>query len=303
MTITIPDYYKDFFTSQDSLLDIQKKSPSKLSDKEAINIQDISQKGMKNLNNIKINTYNIDLSKKVNPILSFTENVPVSNEIKVIDNAHNPIDYYRFEECVNGMKDLSKDEKTTLRNAIITSTESIKSDEIHSDTYGMRISQTNLELKYISKNLVPLKYQEEFNNLVDDYTNELSKKFKDSLEKTAKNLMNTNDPALINSGWREKGKEMLDSIKKGQDIFSTTEKIYSNLYNAIDLSSGENIKDKIQNVFNDILQNGDKYTKGSGTNESLISQVKYLSEKWNLVMGELGKNDNFKFKTSIDCIG
>lgn len=306
MPINIPEYYKSFFLPKGTLLDAQNKMPKKLSVKDAINIQDIPQdKAMDKSNNTKINTNSIDLSKydfKL-PIASSNPESSSKPEIMVIDNELNPIDYYNFQDCVNSMKELSDDQITTLRNAIITSTESIKCSGVHSDTYGMRISQTNFELKYISKNLVPEKYQEQFNALVDNYTKGLSTKSKASLENTANQLIHTTSPSLINSGWRERGQEMLNSIKNGSDIFSTTEKIYSKLYNNLDYSGDQNVKLKIQAIFNNFIEKGQSYTKDSATNEALVNEVKYLSEKWNTVMDEMKNDNNLKLKTSINCLG
>ncbi|MBZ9633741.1 hypothetical protein [Clostridium sp. FP1] len=63
----------------------------------------------------------------------------------------------------------------------------------------MSLPQTDFELKFISKNLIPEKYQEGFNSIIEKYTENLYKDFSTFLESTARSIINTKDPSLIKS--------------------------------------------------------------------------------------------------------
>ncbi len=221
-----------------------------------------------------------------------------------MNKAGKPLDYYNFKNCINNMTELNNEEKTTLRNAIITSTESVEGQQQDSTIFGMRISQTNMELKYISEKLVPEKYQDQFNSIADKYTDELTDRFTNTLETFDTALMNTTDPSLIASGWREKARESLDSLKNGTDSFHTSKKYYDSLYKNVDITNNDKFREELSSVYDKFIKNNASYIHATGPVDqvSLVKEVKYLSDKWNAVIDEMKGSSTLKFTTSIDCV-
>ncbi len=247
-----------------------------------------------------------DTKKNVGKIdLAAIEKICPEYEPTVMNKAGKPLDYYNFKNCINSMTDLNAEQKTTLRNAIITSTESVEGRQQDNTTFGMRISQTNMELKYISQKLVPEKYQEQFNSIVDTYTNELTDRYTNLLETFDTAIMNTTDQNLIASGWKEKAKESLDSLKNGTDSFHTSKKCYDEIYKNVDITSDDKLKEGLSSVYDNFIKNNASYIKATGPVDqfSLVREVKYLSEKWNAVVNEMNGSSNLKFTTSLDCVG
>ncbi|WP_407313216.1 hypothetical protein [Desulfosporosinus sp. SB140] len=105
-----------------------------------------------------------------------------------------------------------------------------------------RISQTNLEFKYISEKLIPEQYQGQFNSYVDDYTKQLSDNYVGLLKCFANDLMNRTDSVSMQTGWQEYGKKMLDSLENGTYSFQTSENQYQNLYDQVDVANLTTLK-------------------------------------------------------------
>ncbi|MBD7913349.1 MULTISPECIES: hypothetical protein [Clostridium] len=250
-----------------------------LSDEEKKNIEEAKKK----LRNVKID---------------FDEIENRTPELKVIVKNKNgePLAYYDFENCINNMSELSDKQKETLANAIITSTESLQGQQQDSNTFGMHISQTQMELKYISEKLVPEKYREEFNSISDKYVNNETDKYTKILETFETAIMNSTDPALIQAGWREKAKQSLDELKNGTDDFHTTKRYYDELYRNIDLTNDDKIKDQLSSVYNKFL------AKGEYDGDARVREVKYLSEKWNAVIDSMKGSSNLKFTTALNSL-
>lgn len=218
-------------------------------------------------------------------------------EVIVNNREGRPLDYYKFENCVNGMTELDDKQKTTLRNAIITSTESADGKQQDSNTFGMRISQTNMELKYICQKLVPEKYQDQFNSIVDKYTDGLTDKYTNLLETFDTAFANTTDQSLITSGWKKKAKESLDALKNGTDEFHESKNLYDNLYKNLDMTNDDKLKEGLSSVYDNFM------AAEKSDQTSLVREVKYLSEKWNAVVSEMNGSNSLKFTTSINCVG
>ncbi|SHJ12468.1 hypothetical protein SAMN02745163_01360 [Clostridium cavendishii DSM 21758] len=225
-------------------------------------------------------------------------------ETTVMNKSGKALDYYNFKDCINSMTELNAEQKTTLRNAIITSTESVDGQQQDSTTFGMRISQTDMELKYISKKLVPEKYQDQFNSMVDKYTDELTDRYANLLETFDTAIMKTTDQSLIASGWKEKAKESLEALKNGTDSFHTSKKFYDDIYKNVDITNDDKLKEGLSSVYDNFIKNNTSYIKATGPVDqvSLVREVKYLSEKWNAVVDEMNGSSSLKFTTSLDCV-
>jgi hypothetical protein len=217
-------------------------------------------------------------------------------EITVLNQAGEPLAYYDFKNLVENLPGLDDNQKTTLRNAIITSTESAQGEQQDSSTYGIHISQTNMELKYISSKLVPEEYQEKFNEIADKYTDKLTEKYTNIMVNIETAIENTSNSTLIDGGWQDKAKKALDDIKNGTDDFHISKKNFDNLYKSIDIASDDTIKDQLSSVYDNFMST----TKSDQSN--LVREVKYLSEKWNAVVDAMNGSSNLKFTTSIDSI-
>jgi hypothetical protein len=61
------------------------------------------------------------------------------------------------------------------------------------------------------------------------------------------------------------------------------------------------MKNQLDGVYKDILTNGNSYSGGQSKN-AMSDEVKYLAKKWNLVMQELGGQDNMKITTSVNYL-
>ena len=263
----------------------------KLDASKAINVKDIAAEKRDFLKGLDINS--IDLSKLPNP--KDNEN---SIQLNLVDVYGDRIDTSRFESFVNNMKGLNKEQISTLQNSLLAASETLKNSQTESDTYGMRICQTNLELKYISEKLVPEQSQDQFNSFVNDYTQQLSDNYVGYLTNFANQLANRTDPVSIQMGWQEKGKEMLDSLKNGSDNFQMSEHQYQYLYNTVDVTNSDKVKEQLDSVYKNILSNNGAYP-GVATKPSLVKEIKYLSEAWNKVMDTIGDQRN-KFTTEVD---
>ncbi|NMM62586.1 hypothetical protein HBE96_07745 [Clostridium sp. P21] len=256
----------------------------------------LSNEELKGIEEAKKHVGKVDLSE--------IENKPIEYEVVVNNREGRPLDYYNFENCVNSMSELNDNQKTTLRNAIITSTESVNGQQQDSNTFGMRISQTNMELKYISQELVPKQYQEQFNSIVDKYTDKLTDRYTKFLKDFETAIANTKDPALIAGGWREKAKESLVSLQNETDTFHTSKRQYDTLYKNVDIKNDAKIKESLASLYDNFIKNDASYTNSVDPVDQtqLINEVKYLSEKWNAVIDQINGSTSLKFKTSLNCV-
>ena len=202
-----------------------------------------------------------------------------------------------FDWIINHNWELSKDQKTTINTAIQAATDILNTNTTNGDSYGMRISQTNMELKYVGQKFIPEKYLDEYNSYVDKYTQELSDSYVNMNKSMAEDIINTASKSLIDSGWKNRGQDILDSINNGTDVFQTSEREYQKLYSSIDITNPDTVKDQLDAVYKNILTNQTNNWWGKD-NTSLSSEVKYLAEKWNSLMDVLGENKNFT--TSIN---
>lgn len=260
-----------------------------LNPSNAKNVQDLPEDERKTAKSMGINAGKVDLSN------AWLDNIV---EVNLKDWLGQDINTTNFEFVLNHNFDLNTEQKTALNNAIRVATGVMNKGMANGDTYGMRISQTNMELKYISQKFIPEKYQEEYNSYVDKYTKALSEHFVDFEKTFAEDLAHTTSDSLIASGWKERGKEILDNISNGQDIFQASLRDYQDLYNNVDVTNPKTVKGQMDSLYKNIL------TKQTSTwwgidNTSLSSEVKYLAEKWNSLMDVLGEKNN-KFTTSID---
>lgn len=234
---------------------------------------------------------NVDLS---NITTQEAKAEPATESIKLPGDADNN-STKDFEDLIQKMKGLSDSQKTTLQNAINAAADTLSNSQSNSVTYGMRIAQTNLEFKYISQNMVGKEYQEKFNAIAEDYTKKQSDSFVNFETYFAEDLTNRTDDLSTKMGWQKEGKEWLNSIEKGTDQYQTSRNNFQSLYNNIDVSSKDTMKDQVDNVYKNVLKN-------AGTKEQDLSiEIKYLSEKWNGVMDALGEKKN-KFTTSVNCL-
>ncbi len=222
-----------------------------------------------------------------------TPDLTKGGPIIVTNKEGNPLAYYDFKNCINSMG-LDDDQKTTLINSVITSTESVYDGIDNGDTVGMTIAQTNMELKYISSKLVPDQFQDQFNAIADQYTQSLSDKYTKFMEDMDTDIMNRTDPTTIATGWNKRAKEDLDSIKNGTDIFHTTEAYYDTLYNSIDLTNDDTIKKSLSSVYDKFMD--------SSSDSSFVDEAKFLSDKWNAVIDSLNAPSSLKFTTSVNCL-
>jgi hypothetical protein len=268
-----------------SLLDMNQK---KLDDNNVTNLQDGS--------NAAKQTF-VGEIKGIN----FTKSVVNSTHVDLNDCYGNIIDYNSFNSCIDNMGSLSDDEKTTLKNAVNTASDTLMGRQMNGGTGTARISQTNVELKYISEKLVPEDYQDRFNSLIDDYTDKLYDSMSFYDRNFAEQLKNTTDPALIKTGWQKRGEKFIEQMDQGTYITQTSKAQYQRLYNGIDTSEPNKVKDQLGSVYQDILTNGTVYS-GGDTKDSLSDEVKYLSEKWNKVMDAMGESNNMKFTTSVNYL-
>ena len=245
----------------------------------------LSDEELKNLNEAKKSFSGVILN-----------NTLPDQEITVLNQAGEPLAYYDFKNLVEHLPGLDDNQKTTLRNAIITSTESVNAPEQNGNTYGAYISQTNMELKYISSNLVPEEYQVKFNEIADKYTDKLTEKYTNLMVNLETAIANTTDPTLIATGWKNKAQANLTAIYNRTDEFHTSKTSFDALYKNVDITNDSTIKEQLSSVYDTFMSTAksDQY--------SLVSDVKYLSEKWNAVVDAMNGSANLKFTTSIDSV-
>ncbi|BCN32273.1 hypothetical protein [Anaeromicropila herbilytica] len=236
----------------------------------------------------------IEKVNDINILTTSTETEEEQFKVKVNDDTGNT-DTSDFEYFLNHMKGLSKEQTTTLKSAINAATDTLSNTQCQSDTYGLRIAQTNLEFKYISERLVPEEYRDKFNSYVDDMTNQLSNHFVNFEKIFAEQMIGTNDSNLVNLGWKQKGKDMLDTVNGGMDDFQSSMRQFTQLYNGVDVQDSSKVKSQIDNIYKTIITNGGSRSK------DLATEIKNLSEKWNGVMDALGEKNN-KFTTSINRV-
>ncbi|KLU65528.1 hypothetical protein DEAC_c26650 [Desulfosporosinus acididurans] len=261
---------------------------NKLDTSSAINPNDVTHD--KFLEGFHINTDNIDLSlpaKKSNGIT-----------LNLLDDSPNIINSSNFESFLNDMQGLSKDQISQLQSALSAASQTMNNSQTVGGTYGMRISQTNLEFKYISKNLIPEQYQQQFNSFVDNYTNQLSTNYVNLLKGFADQLANTTDPVLIKTGWKDKGTTMQDDLENGSYSFQTSENQYQSLFNSVSVTNPDTLKDQLDSVYKNILSNYKPDSDGASRSD-LVNEIKYLSNSWNTFMDAVGDQKN-KLTTSVD---
>lgn len=228
---------------------------------------------------------------KINGINSTPTDNKDAIQLNLMDVYGESINTGGFEQLVNHMDGLSQEQASTLQNALLAVSETENSSQTQGDTYGMRISQVNMELKYISANLVPEQYQDQFNSFVNDYTQQLSNHYVDYLTNFTTQLASRTDSVAIMTGWSKKGQEMLNSLQNGSSNFQVSEQQYQSLYSTVDVTNSDTVKQQLDSVYKTILSN-------SG-DSSLVEEIKYLSEGWNKVMDAMGDQQNM-FTTAVD---
>lgn len=245
-----------------------------------------------------------DLRPKVHNVdMSQIRNTPIEQEAVVMTNDGRPLDYYQFKNYIDAMG-LTDDQKNTIANAIITSTESVQGQQQDSTTFGMRIAQTNLELKYVSEKLIPKEYQDHFNSMIDSYTDKLADRYTNFLETFETAFASSTDPVSVATGITASAKQALSELQNGTDTFHTSLKNYEALYNGIDITDDDKLKQGLSSVYGNFLNHDASYIKATGPVDqtALTNEVKYLSEKWNAVMDQIGGSDSLKFTTFLDCL-
>jgi|GEM_PF-4766968 hypothetical protein len=105
---------------------------------------------------------NIDSSK----VLLDNQN---RSELKLKNFDGTYVNTNNFDSILNTMS-LTDEQRTSLNKAMQAASDVLNNSQTNGDTYGMRISQANMELKYISANILPEKYQDTFNSYIDKYT-------------------------------------------------------------------------------------------------------------------------------------
>lgn len=208
-------------------------------------------------------------------------------------------DYYNFDNFIDGISGLSKKEVCTVKNAVLTATEAERNSRFD-DTYSMTVAQTNFELKYISKNLIPEKYQEGFNSIIKNYTNDSFKRMKNYLEDFAKSMINTKDSRLIAIGWVQQGNDLLKSAQDGTDSMQTSTRTCEGLYNNIENSNSQNIKQNLESVYDYYIESKINHENDTMPQKILISNVMGLKEQWNSVICAIEGNKSLMFKTSVN---
>lgn len=283
------------FANTNVHLDLSKAINLSSSNKQSLN--SLSDETIKHIEEVKKKLGKINFSE--------TEKTCPDYEITVMNREGRPLDYYNFRNCVNSITELSDTEKTTLRNAIITSTESVQGQQQDNTTFGMRISQTNMELKYISQKLIPEKYQDQFNLIADKCTDELSDRYTNILMIFDTAFANSTDKTLIATGLTKKAKESLDSLNNGTDLFHTSMKYYNDLYKNVDLTNDVKLKEGLSSVYANFTKNNELYTNSTSPVDQggLSREVKYLNEKWNALIDVMNGSSSLKFLTSLNCIG
>ncbi|WP_088226937.1 hypothetical protein [Desulfosporosinus sp. FKB] len=261
---------------------------NKLDTTSTIDQSDISHE--KFLEGFHINPDKVDLSLSAKSSNGITLNL--------LDDSPNIIDSSNFESFLNNMQSLSKDQISQLQSALSAASETMDNSQTVGGTYGMRISQTNLEFKYISENLIPEQYQQQFNSFVDNYTNQLSTNYVNLLKGFADQLANTTDPVLINTGWKDKGTKMQDDLENGSYSFQTSENQYQSLFNSVNVTDSDTLKDQLDSVYKTILSNYIPDSDGASRSD-LVNEIKYLSNSWNTFMNAVGDQKN-KLTTSVD---
>jgi flagellin-specific chaperone FliS len=297
MSMNVSSYGRDRETFYKNMSELGHYQNIKFSQMKAIDLTNPANVPKKDLS-IHINNASTDfLRDKFQNIEEFKNKEP-EEQIKGKDGR--PLEYYYFDNIVQNIGGISEDQRTEIKNAIIASTESAKVSSTTSDVYAMGICQTNMELKAISKNLIPEGYQDWFNRAADQYTKGLSDDFTSVLRNLEIGFSNITEPELVNKGIREKSLQAIKDLDSGNDIFQTTEKIYSDLFKNVDVSKPDTIKNSLDSVYNDLVQNGTKYTKGRENKEEILKQINYLKEKWNTVASTTNAFSSQKFVTSLD---
>ena len=226
------------------------------------------------------------------------DSTPPDNEdqiqLKLVDVYGQAINTSGFEQFINHIE-LNQEQASTVQNALLAVSQTEDSSQTQGDTYGMRISQVNLELKYISANLVPAEYQDKFNSFADDYTQQLSNHYVDYLKKFATELAGRTDSVANMTGWPKQGKKMLDSLQNGSSDFQVSAQRYQSLYSTVDVTNPDTVKRQLDSVYKTILSGSGAYSGSS----ALVEEVRNLSAGWNRLMDVLGDQRN-KLTTAID---
>lgn len=218
-----------------------------------------------------------------------------------------------FNDFVNKMKGIDSSTKSGIKDSIMeaincaTNVNNLGGNNIEDCLYDINYSHANLELKYISKNLIPKKYQAKFNSIADKFTND----FTNNYNYIYKNLYT----AFANSNYedlKEMGNEKLTKYEKGTSAVQVSKNTYEHMYKNINLDT-DDLGRKLNLIYNTLTDShldddiiGTQF-KNMPQNIQLVKDIKNkeidsLKSSWNSVVNLVDEVKNSHIKTSIDAV-